>query len=109
MPPRDLGQTQGYLSDLAAAWKLSEENSAGQFPFASHATSIGLEIRYALLTASVNSIAANLSPDLLAELVTTGVWTPAQALAYARHTPASADRRSRLAALAPLLSADMLR
>lgn len=60
---------------------------------------LGVELRCALIEASIHSLAGNLLPKLLAALVKEAVWTPAQGLSYARQI---ADPRGRAAALAAL-------
>jgi len=57
-----VGDTSGYLSGVDRAWRLAEEAFAdGGAPIA-----IGLQCRYALITASLCSLAGNIPPALLA-------------------------------------------
>jgi len=91
-----LGQTAGYLEDMGRAWRLAE----GAFANGQSQNAIGLQCRYALITASLNSLAGNISPDLLAALVEEGIWSPAQGLAYARRVPELRQRAEALAKLA---------
>ena len=93
----ELGQVAGFMSDVGRAWRLTEtayEDAA--FPFA-----VGLQCRYALVTASINSLARNLLPRFLAALVDRGIWPISQALAYARQVPDYLQRRKRLPACFP--------
>ena len=92
-----LGQTAGYLADVARAWRLAEE----EFAVHHSPSAIGFQCRYALITVSLNSLAKNVPPDLLAALVEEGMWTPAQGLAYARRVPYPWQRSDALARLAP--------
>jgi len=94
-----LGQTAAFLDDLRRAWRLAEEPSAGH----DRQQTVGLQCRYALVIASLNSLAQNIPPALLIALVTKGIWSPAQALAHARHVPDAAQRGAALAALSPRL------
>jgi hypothetical protein len=72
-----LGQVAGYLSDVDRAWRLTEKAFADRrSPIA-----IGLQCRYALITASLCSLAGNISPALLAALVAKGIWPGPQGLA----------------------------
>jgi hypothetical protein len=87
------GYAAGFLADTARAWRLSAE--------------YGLQCRYALIVASLNSLAQNLPPTLLAALVNRDVWTPAQALVYVRQVPEVAQRAEALAALAPYVPATL--
>jgi len=89
-----LGQTAGYLADVERAWRLADlapspAAGAGEF--------------YALIAASLNSLAGKIPPALLAALVEKGVWSPPQGLAYARQVPEAGQRAKALAALSPHL------
>jgi len=99
-----LGQTVGYLADVARAWWLAEEAFAAR----SSPLAIGLQCRYALVTASLNSLAQNVPPALLVALVEKGMWTPLQGLAYARQSPELERRAKALAGLAPHLPEPLL-
>jgi hypothetical protein len=87
-----LGQTAGYLRDVARASRLAEERSA-----------ISLQCRYAFITASLSSLAKNIPPVLLVALVEQGMWTPVQGLAYAQQVPELGQRAIALAGLVPHL------
>lgn len=80
-----LGQTGGFIEDIARAWRLTE--STYEVGRDRQSLKISLEIRYALMTASVNSLASNVPSNLLAGMVKTNLWTLAQGLAYARLVP----------------------
>ncbi|MCC5646213.1 CHAT domain-containing protein [Nostoc sp. CHAB 5824] len=78
-----LGQTEGYITDFFRAWKLAEENwTESTLPQV-----VGLQCRYALITASLNSLAGNLPEKLLVALVKNNVWAAEQGLAYAQQKP----------------------
>ena len=81
-----LGQVAGYLADLARAWG-SVDQHARDRPHG-----IGLQCRYALITTSLNSLAGNIPPALLAALVESNMCLPSQGLAYARQVPEAAQR-----------------
>ncbi|MEI2583108.1 NB-ARC domain-containing protein, partial [Scytonema sp. PRP1] len=91
-----LGQTGSYLTDISRAWKLVEDFwSKAALPQV-----IGLQCRYALIRASLNSLAAKILPEnLLVALVKKNVWTPEQGLAYALQTPDLKQRVNLLVAL----------
>jgi NB-ARC domain/CHAT domain len=78
-----LAQTVGYLNDVSHAWELAEASSTE----ATLSKIVGLQFRYALITASVNSLAANLPGNLLVVLVKKKVWSSEQGLAYLRRNP----------------------
>ncbi|WP_414589906.1 NB-ARC domain-containing protein, partial [Scytonema sp. PCC 10023] len=94
-----LGQTAIFVTDVARAWRLAEEISKEN---SSH--SIRLQCRYALMTASLNSLAANLPKELLIALVKKKVWTQEQGLAYALQIPDPEKKVSTLTSLAEYLS-----
>jgi hypothetical protein len=100
--------TSGYLNDVTRGWRLAAEASASEIEGGQPAASVGLGIRYALLTASVNSITANISPALLVTLVENGIWSPAQGLAYAQRMPDPRKRPWAVARLGPYLSESLL-
>ena len=93
-----LGQTATFADGVVQGWRLADETfRAGQ-------PALGLQCRYALVTASLNSLAGNIPPALLEALVRHGVWPVEQALAYARRTPDAQQKVKALAALAPFQS-----
>ena len=85
-----------YLDDLArpAATALPPptKTSARHRP----AATLGMEIRYALMAASIASFTANISADLLGQLIRAGLWSPRHGLDHARRIT---DPSSRLEAL----------
>jgi len=87
-----LGQIGGFMEDVARAWRLAESVSEIEIQKGGQPSGIELEIRYALITASVNSLASNLPSNLLSGMVRTALWTLAQGLAYARQVPDSTNR-----------------
>jgi hypothetical protein len=99
-----LGHVAGYLADVSRAWRISEQDARDQH----RSSAIGLQCRYALINASLNSIAKNIHPTLLALLVEKDLWTPVQGLAYARQMPDRVQRAAAVKALAPHLSEALL-
>ena len=78
-----LAQTAGYITDISRAWELAETNCNEL----TQPQAVGWQCRYALITASVNSLAANIPGKLLVALVKNHLWTPEQGLAYALQKP----------------------
>ena len=66
---------------------------------------LGQEVRCALVEASLHSLAGNLPPELVEELVRSGMWQPRQALTYVRQMPDGWHRAKALAGLASRLAA----
>jgi hypothetical protein len=93
-----LGQTANFVTDVARAWTLAEtayqENPA---------QAIALQCRYALIMTSLNSLAKNISPELMKNLVKHEIWTPAQGLAYVLQIPSQQQRASAIQQLMPHL------
>lgn len=95
----------GYRADVELAWQLAEETAGKE----GATIDVGLQCRYALITASLNSMAQVIPPALLAALVRNDIWTPAHALGHALQIPDEDLRAQALAGLAPHLSEDLLR
>lgn len=107
------GDVAGYLADLERAWRLADEagmaavrgtHGAAASMSAGEAAVLGL--RYALVQASINSMAQNVPPALLPLLVREGMWHPVQALTYARHVPDAEQRAEALTRIIPCLPPD---
>ncbi len=91
-----VGETDGYLNDLARAARLLQVADRPEIESGQLRTSIGLGIRYALMSASINSLAKGIPPALISALVEKRVWLPEQGLVYARRVP---DRKQQVFAL----------
>lgn len=86
----------GYLLDIRRAWARAER-----------ARDLALELRYALIAASVNSIAGNVPSELLLLLIGHGALTAGQALELARECTDPRTRAEALTALLPLLTGEI--
>jgi hypothetical protein len=80
-----IGSTAAYAADVRLAWDLAQQRS-----------DIGLEIRYALITASIASLAASIPAELVLALVSGGQWTAGQGFRHARRVPDAATRAQTL-------------
>ena len=96
------GDSAGYRADVNRAWRIAEGAYDPQNKFATCAN-IGRQFYYALVVASLNSLAANVPPGLLSTAVEQGLSTPAQALASIKGLPDEALLAASLAELAPHL------
>lgn len=85
----EAGETAGYLADLDLARQYS------------HAPK--LQLRYALMSASVRATTAHVSPTMLRALLETGIWSVPMAYHHAREIT---DRWSRVEALLAVISYD---
>ena len=86
----------GYLADITLARADSAAATDRDLSAGHPAPSLGMEIRYALMAASIASIAGKVPADLLGNLIRTGLWSPRHGLDHARRI---VDPRSRLDAL----------
>jgi hypothetical protein len=75
-----IGDTAGFLADIALAWKQVEE----EFERTHQGRLIGLQCRYALITSTFNSIATNIPVCTLVSLIEQNIWTAHTGLAYIR-------------------------
>ncbi|MBR8833341.1 MAG: hypothetical protein DSM106950_04680 [Stigonema ocellatum SAG 48.90 = DSM 106950] len=93
------GQTANFVTDVARAWQLAEDScTETTLPQV-----IGLQGRYALIIASLNSLAANLPVELLIALVKESEWTPEQGLAYVLQSSNPEQKANLLSQLANYL------
>jgi hypothetical protein len=76
----EIGQTESYLADIKLAWQQAEEECL--LKPVPHA--IALQCRYALMIASVNSLAGKYPPSLLVALLLGGQRTLPEVLTYIR-------------------------
>ncbi|MGF1977678.1 MAG: NB-ARC domain-containing protein, partial [Nostoc sp. CmiSLP01] len=94
-----LAQTGGYITDISRAWELAEANRTE--------STLSLQCRYALITASMNSLAANLPANLLVALVKNKILTPEQGLAYALQKPEPQEKIDSLTELVNYLTPNL--
>jgi hypothetical protein len=99
-----LGYIDTFNADVARAWQIMKSVSKES----SLSTIIGLQCRFALMTASLNNLALNISPELLAALVANELWSEAQALAYIRWTSSPHQQARALTSLAEYLEPPFL-
>uniref|UniRef100_UPI001D21C8D8 NB-ARC domain-containing protein n=1 Tax=Nostoc sp. LPT TaxID=2815387 RepID=UPI001D21C8D8 len=90
-----LSQTGGYITDISRAWELVESN----WTESTLSQVVSWQCRYALIIASLNSMAANVPVKLLLALVKNKKWTPQQGLAYALQKPNPQQKVNSLAKL----------
>jgi hypothetical protein len=92
----DIGETESYLADVSRCWRLAEQESAATAVAEERIATVAFEVRYALITSSVNNLAKNIPPHLLARVIQQGLITTSQGLTYARQIP---DLRQRALSL----------
>ncbi|NEO77787.1 MAG: hypothetical protein F6J99_16705 [Moorea sp. SIO4G3] len=97
------GKTANFIKDVSRAWAIAADN------FTENPTeSISLQCRYALITTSLNSLARNIGPKLMAALLENNIWTPVQALAYVRQNKDSSSQVRGLEAISEYLPPSLL-
>ena len=82
-----IGQIIAYDADLRLAWNRAKASADQAQAEAGPAPAIGLEIRYALLSASLSSLTAKIPPPLIAALVADGQWTVSLGVRHAQMLP----------------------
>jgi hypothetical protein len=97
------GKTATFIKDVSTAWQLAEADFANN-----PSQAIALQVRYALITTSLNSLAGNIPPELIAALVNNKIWTPAQGLAYVRQNQDDQMQAKGLTAISPYLPPTLL-
>ena len=90
-----VGKPGLFASDLARAWQLTLNKTLSINEI------IPLQVRYAFIRASLNSLADNIPAPMVSGLLKVGLWQPAQALAYAQQTYNPWRRAEYLMALVP--------
>ena len=83
------GDAEDHAADVALAWRAADE--AGE---------TGLQVRYALVTSTLNSHAQNLPPELAVAALARGVWSGRRAFGFVGQLQDPAARAAALAAIA---------
>lgn len=98
------GTLGDYLADIRRARRHAEHHTDRQLDRGRSAVSLGDEIHYAVMTAAVTTLTANVPTTLLERLVTVDLWDVDRALGHARGLHDPFTRARTLAALMPHLS-----
>lgn len=97
-----VGQPAIFVQDVTRAWRLADklwEQKPGQATI--------LQIRYALIMATLNSLANNLPDELISALVKSNCWTAEQGLFYAERVQEEWHRGNIIIELVPYLSYEL--
>jgi hypothetical protein len=106
-----LGQNAKFVTDLGRAWQLAEEmyvENTLQLNASGASEAIGLQVRYALIFSTLNTLASNIPAKLMAALVKNGKWSSARGLAYAKQAQESGKRSGILQELAVFIIPSLL-
>ncbi|MEL7357349.1 MAG: NB-ARC domain-containing protein [Cyanobacteria bacterium J06560_6] len=98
-----LGKPAGFVNDLGRAWQLAVD-SYEQAP----RETVSQLFRYALIRTSLNSLASNVSAEMVGGLVKAGVWQPAQGFAYAQQAKDPWLRADCISEIAPYIPQALL-
>ncbi|MFG6103464.1 NB-ARC domain-containing protein [Leptothoe sp. EHU-05/26/07-4] len=98
-----LGQPALFLNDLGRAWRLAVENYNS-----APGETLALLWRYAMIRASLHSMASNVPTALLVALIKHGWWSAAQGLAYIQQVPEPKRCSEYIVAIVPYLSESLL-
>ncbi len=90
------GSLNYYLQDLSAAQAVAAAATDMAIADGRHADTLGTEVLYALMAASITSLTVGIPNELLPQILRTGLWTQHQALDHARRI---ADPSARYEAL----------
>lgn len=86
----------GYIEDLMIAWRnVAHPEALAQIEAGKEPVALADCVRYVLIRTSINSLAGNYVPELVARAVETGLWKPVRALALARNVP-DVEQRAKL-------------
>ena len=97
-----------FVEDVQRAWRLVANADVAELASNGTAPGVGLQARYALVLASVNSYASAIPKPLIVALVRAEMWTAPQAVAYARRVADTEERLDLLTALLPALPEPLL-
>lgn len=86
VPQRDYDY-DGYLSDVMAGWEQARKRAQTQIAAHEMPAALADCMRYALIRTSINSLATNYEPALVARAVETGLWSVQRALSLAAKVP----------------------
>jgi hypothetical protein len=92
-----IDNSDGYAADVARAWRLAEA-----------AADVGLEVRYALITSTLNSHAENVPTELAIAALKNGLWTGRRTLARVVQLQDAAARAIALADITPHVGPELL-
>jgi hypothetical protein len=91
-----IDNSDGYATDVARAWRLAEA-----------AADVGLEVRYALITSTLNSHAENVPTELAIAALKNGLWSGRRTLARVVQVQDAAARAIALADIAPHVGSEL--
>lgn len=91
-----------FLNDIERVWTFAANNYNPETDSIDTQT-IGQQVRCALITSSIRSLAANIPTDLICQLVEAGICTATQAIVHIQQKPDAEDWVKAIAAISPQL------
>jgi|GEM_PF-3290784 len=98
------GQVSGFIEDVSRVLRLEEFEYENVKTKGELVRIVGLQIRYSLMIASINSLSASIHAELMATLVDRAVWTELQGYAYSQHIPIPYQRAKAMLYIARKMS-----
>jgi hypothetical protein len=95
--PADDYRYDGYLADLTRVWRRVHAQALAESATGKPGRTIAASVHCALIHTTVNALATNYPPELVARAVETGLWSPARGSSVLQRV-ADAYRQSRMAA-----------
>jgi hypothetical protein len=96
-----LGDTARYLDDIQRAWSAAEAAVEQRVATSPLCAEVGLQARYALISATLGSLAQSVPTELVVVALRHGFWSARRALSFVRQLRDPAARAAALAAIAP--------
>ena len=100
------GTFSGFLNYVSNAL-LSANESYNPDTHPVEQQTIGLQCRFSLVISSLHTLAAELPPKLVRELIEVGQWTTTQGLDHIRLSPSPKNRVESIVEILPLLESDL--
>jgi len=97
-----------YTRDVSSAWSVAELSNRADAALGKRPQLMTRELRSALATSSVYTLARTVPPRLLGQLVAAEIWPPAESLAMAEQMPDVRDRSQALAELSCVLPRSLI-
>ena len=94
--PADDYRYDGYLADLAGAWRRAQDQANTQIAAGEPQDAVAESMHYAVIQTTINALATSYEPSLIARTVETGAWSPERGLSILRRV-VDAERQAKMA------------
>lgn len=103
-----IGTLQDFERDLQRAWKTVSAINRSAAQQGQTCSRLEDEVRYALIQASLNSLADNIPPALVVALVEKNLWLPTQGLSWIKRMPNEHQQVEALIGILPYLPMELI-